>query len=889
VSETHWANGLRRATARVSRAIPHVPGKMRLMSMTDRTLRRLTPCPDPLPISVSGVRFDVTTSDINDFRVMYAPSVEEGITAWMARAVGRRRAIIWDVGANVGGITLTVAARCPRAHVVAIEASPRMVARLERNVASNPRVSSRITVLPIALTEVSAEVCFYESAESANSGVGRLARAGNTEAEPCRVSGWSGDDLILQRLAPAPDVIKLDIEGFELPALRGLERHLTADAPRAVLFEHESYRIATPNNPGSPILWLRALGYRVSVVESGGRLEAVTGDPPAAHCDLLDEGRHTMNILGINAYHGDVSAVLLRDGELVAAVEEERFRRIKHVAGFPTQAIQACLQIGGIDGRAIDHVAVSRNPKAHLWRKALFAVRNRPGGGLLTDRAANYRRVGAIPQAAAEALGIAGASRQPRIHWVEHHPAHLASTFFVSPFEESAVCAVDGFGDFVSTSWAVGRDKSLEVIQRTFFPHSLGVLYLAITQYLGFGNFGDEFKVMGLAPYGKPEFVNEIRRLVHLKPGGRFELNLDYFRHWSEGAGMTWDDGEPKLERVFSDRLEQLLGPARKKSEPVTERHEALAASLQVVFEEAEFHVLNGLHEATGQSRLCLAGGCAMNSVANGKIRERTPFKEVYIQPASGDNGTALGAAFYVAHHVLGAPRRFVMRHGYWGPSFTDAQAEAAVSARADELRAMGCRTRLFQSREELCDWTAHRIADGLVIGWFQGRMEWGARALGNRSILADPRRADMREIINTKIKFREKFRPFAPSVLEEQGRQYFDGSVADPFMLQVYPVSAEKQSVIPAVTHVDGSGRMQTVSREANPVYWSLIRAFERITGVPVLLNTSFNENEPIVHQPAEALDCFLRTRMDVLALGNYVVTKAHVDVNREKTDAVA
>jgi carbamoyltransferase len=268
-----------------------------------------------------------------------------------------------------------------------------------------------------------------------------------------------------------------------------------------------------------------------------------------------------------------------------------------------------------------------------------------------------------------------------------------------------------------------------------------------------------------------------------------------------------------------------------------------------------------------------------MNSVANGKIRERTPFKEVYIQPASGDNGTALGAAFYVEHQVLGRPRSFVMRHGYWGPQFNDVETGAAVAARLDELQASGCHTRTFDSREALCEWTARRIADGLVVGWFQGRMEWGARALGNRSILADPRRPDMREIINTKIKFREKFRPFAPSVLEEAASRYFTGSVPDPFMLQVYPVSADKQTVIPAVTHVDGSGRMQTVNREANPVYWSLIRAFERITGVPVLLNTSFNENEPIVHRPAEALDCFLRTRMDVLALGNHIVTKAHVE----------
>ena len=595
-----------------------------------------------------------------------------------------------------------------------------------------------------------------------------------------------------------------------------------------------------------------------------------------------------MTILGINAYHGDVSAVLVRDGELLAAVEEERFRRIKHVAGFPTQAIRACLEMAGARPEDIDHVGVSRNPKAHLWRKALFALRHRPGGGMITDRAANYRRVNTIPETVVQALGLPPGARAPKVHWVEHHPAHLASTFFVSPFDEAAVCAIDGFGDFVSTSWAVGRGSSLDIIHRTFFPHSLGLLYLAVTQYLGFGNFGDEFKVMGLAPYGRPEFVAELRRLLRLKPGGRFELDLEYFRHWSGGAGMTWDDGEPKLERVFSEKLEGDLGPARKKDEPVTPRHEAIAASLQVVFEEAAFHVLNGLHAATKQSRLCLAGGCAMNSVANGKIRERTPFTEVYIQPASGDNGTALGAAFHVWNQVLGQPRRFVMRHGYWGPSFGNDQTAAALAARQAELDALGCRARTFEAAEALCDWTAGRLAEGLVVGWFQGRMEWGARALGNRSILADPRRSDMREIINTKIKFREKFRPFAPSILEQACNQYFTGAVPDPFMIQVYPVRADKQSVIPAVTHVDGSGRLQTVSRESNPLYWTLIRAFERRTGVPVLLNTSFNENEPIVHRPAEALDCFLRTRMDVLVLGNHVVTKAHIEVADEVSHAV-
>ncbi len=585
-----------------------------------------------------------------------------------------------------------------------------------------------------------------------------------------------------------------------------------------------------------------------------------------------------MNILGINAYHGDVSAVLVRDGELVAAVEEERFRRIKHVAGFPSEAIHACLRMGGIRPQEVDHVGVSRNPRAHLLRKAWFALRSRPGSAMVSDRASNYRRVGAIPDTVAHVLGLSASDRRPQMHWVEHHPSHLASTFFVSPFEAAAVCAIDGFGDFVSTSWAVGRGNHLDLIHRTFFPHSLGLLYLAITQYLGFMKYGDEFKVMGLAPYGKPDHEDAIRRLVRLLPGGRFELDLAYFQHWSGGAAMTWDDGEPTIGRVFTSRLEELLGPARRSDEPLTERHEAIATSLQAVFEDAAFHVLNGLHAATKLPRLCLAGGCAMNSVANGKIRDRTPFEEVYIQPASGDNGTALGAAYWVWNQVLGQPRRFVMQHGYWGPSFDAATTRQALDERREDLEKLRCSIRTIDDESALCEWTADRIAEGLVVGWFQGRMEWGARALGNRSILADPRRPDMREIINTKIKFRERFRPFAPSVMESVRSEYFDGSVPDPFMMQVYPVRVEKRQIIPAVTHVDGSGRMQTVNAEGNPIYWKLIRTFGLRTGVPILLNTSFNENEPIVHRPAEALDCFLRTRMDVLVLGPHAIAKSNV-----------
>ena len=584
-----------------------------------------------------------------------------------------------------------------------------------------------------------------------------------------------------------------------------------------------------------------------------------------------------MNILGLNAYHGDVSAALVRDGQLVAAVEEERYRRIKHVAGFPGQAMQACLTIGGIEPRDVDVFAVSRDPRAHLLRKAWFLLRHRPKG-TVASRAKNLVSLRALPATIAAALSLDESRVRSRVQYVEHHPAHLASAAFVSPFDEAAICAIDGFGDFVSTSWGRVAGPRMSVDGHVFFPHSLGLLYLAITQYLGFPNYGDEFKVMGLAPYGDARYTREIESLVRLRDDGGFELDLSYFRHWSDGVQMTWEDGEPKLGTVFTPKLESLLGPARRRDEPVAAQHEAIAASLQVAHERAAMHVLRHVQKATGSSKLCFAGGCAMNSVANGKIREQTDFHDVFIQPASGDNGTALGAAFYAWNQIAGRPRGFVMEHGYWGPSFEDEAIVSALDAEQAAIAERGCDRRAWTDEAALDAWTAAQIAGGRVVGWYQGRMEWGARALGNRSIVADPRRADMREIINTRIKFRERFRPFAPSVLEEALDDYFVGAVPDPFMLQVYPVRPDKRAVVPAITHVDGSGRLQTVSLRSNPRYYRLIKAFDRLSGVPMLLNTSFNENEPIVLTPAQALDCFLRTSMDVLVIGRHVVERAAV-----------
>jgi carbamoyltransferase len=583
-----------------------------------------------------------------------------------------------------------------------------------------------------------------------------------------------------------------------------------------------------------------------------------------------------MYILGINAYHAGASACLIRDGELVAAAEEERFNRVKYCAGFPKLAIEYCLAEAGISAYELDHVGISRDPSANLHKKVLYALARRPNFELIRDRLSNAAVVRDPRRALVAALQLDDRKVHARFHNVEHHKAHMASAFFVSRFERAAILCVDGMGDFVSTMWGVGRGNRIETLGSINFPHSLGFLYTAVSQWLGFPKYGDEGKVMGLAPYGEPTRVEDLHRVVKLARDGTFELDLDYFVHHAGGATMTWDEGSPTLGGLFSPRLVDLLGQPRRPapSVPTPENPSGIAkeyldvaASLQAVLEEAEFGLVRML-EKTGESALCLAGGVALNSAFNGKVRPATRFSDVFVQPAAGDAGTALGAAYYIHHQVLGKPRAYVMKQAYTGPSFEGTEVERLLE------RAGLVYSRLDEA--ELCRRAARLIADGNVLGWFQGRMEWGPRALGNRSILADPRRGDMKDVLNARIKHREAFRPFAPSILEESTGTYFDQEYPDPFMTKVYGVRSERRSTIPAVTHVDGTGRLQTVGREAAPRYWSLIREFEALTGVPVVLNTSFNENEPIVCRPDEAIDCFCRTRMDALVVGDHLVTKA-------------
>ncbi len=584
-------------------------------------------------------------------------------------------------------------------------------------------------------------------------------------------------------------------------------------------------------------------------------------------------------VLGLSAYHADASAAAVVDGHFVAGVEEERFRRIKHWAGFPEQAIRFCLEeMTGGDLAGVTALAVARQPRAYLARKALLALSHPRSLRRALGRARNLRQVASLEERIAAAFG----GTAPRLYPVEHHLAHAASAFFCSPFEEAMCLTVDGFGDFVSTLMAVGRGNTIDVLDRVHFPHSLGLFYTAVTQFLGFPGFGDEYKVMGLAAYGEPAFADLLGRMVPPRPDGTFALDLRYFRHLSEGVDMTWEDGSPELGQVYTPALAGLLGAPRRPDEELTQRHMDLAASLQKVYEDRFFALVRALQRRTGLKRLALAGGCAMNSLANGRLFERTDVEEVYIQSAAGDAGTSLGAALHVHHAVLGAPRNgFVMEHSYWGPAYGEAAVRQAIAAAlpgsAGSDGTWGEITvETVRDEELLADRTAAAIAAGEVVGWYQGRSEWGPRALGNRSILADPRRGDMKDVLNLKIKRRESFRPFAPSILEERTGEWFTLDYPDPFMIKVYPIRPEKRPLVPAVTHVDGTGRLQTVARRANPRYWALIAAFERRTGVPMVLNTSFNENEPIVNTPAEALDCFLRTRMDRLVLGDLVLTRA-------------
>jgi len=575
-----------------------------------------------------------------------------------------------------------------------------------------------------------------------------------------------------------------------------------------------------------------------------------------------------MLILGLNMFHADASAAIVQDGEVVFAIAEERLNRHKHFGGFPALAVKACLDAVGAKITDVDHVAVGQDSDANLTKKVQYALAN-PAKILNFIRLRKHKeQMKDVRSLLAGALDIDSEELKFQKHHLEHHIAHIASAFYCSPWEKAAGFSYDGSGDFVSTMMARCEGNEIEVLDRVYLPHSLGSFYTMICEFIGYKKYGDEGKVMGLAPYGKDTYVEKLRTLVALSKGN-FQLNLGMFKPLGSNQGMqVLPDGTVRLARHFSDRMVELFGQPRDPDAEITQRDMDLAYAMQHRFEEVFFYLLSRVHKQVPLEDLVIAGGCALNSVANGKLFDETPFRRTWIQPAAGDEGLAVGAALHTWHSVLKQPRRYVMKNSYLGPEFTDSQIEV-------ELKKAGL-TYLKMERRALLDAVAAQVAAGNVVGWFQGRMEWGPRALGNRSIVAHPGRSDMKDILNARIKHREWFRPFAPSIMAEYQKEYFEHDHPSPFMLHVYKIRAEKRGELCAVNHVDDTGRLQTVSREENPMYYDLIDAFRKKTGIPVILNTSFNENEPVVCAPAEAIDCFKRTRMDGLAIGSYLVLKA-------------
>ena len=580
-----------------------------------------------------------------------------------------------------------------------------------------------------------------------------------------------------------------------------------------------------------------------------------------------------MNVLGLNAYHGDSAACLFVDGKLIAAAEEERFRRIKHWAGLPTSAINYVLEEAKLRLEEVDHIAINRKPGVNNLRRLGFVLTHWPHPKLIAQKIKNIRSAASVKETLQANYRI---EIKAEVHHVEHHLAHLASAYLVSGFNEAACISIDGFGDFASTAFGVGQGSKVKIDDRVYFPHSLGIFYSALTQFLGFRHYGDEYKVMGLAPYGEPNYLEPLREVVRIRPDGTFRLNLKYFRHHIGNVSYTWKDCAPEVGTLYRRRLVGLLGPARRPDEPLEQKHKDIARSVQATYEKAFFALLQALHKQHPSDNLALAGGCAMNSVANGKVYRRTPFKKMYCPPAAGDAGGAIGAAAFVLSTLNSQLSTDTpLMTAYLGPDASEEEIHALIDWKKKEIADAGCTTSYIGDEEELVSKTAKALADGKIVGWFQGRMEWGPRALGNRSILADPRNAAIKDVLNAKIKRRESFRPFAPSILREEVAEWFETDDDVPFMTKVFQIRTKYRDMIPAVIHVDGTGRLQTVHKETNPRYYRLIEHFRDLTGVPLVLNTSFNESEPVVCYPEEALDCFLRTEMDILVLANFFLER--------------
>ena len=571
-----------------------------------------------------------------------------------------------------------------------------------------------------------------------------------------------------------------------------------------------------------------------------------------------------MIILGLNTHHADSSAAIFVDGKLIAATEEERFTRIKHWAGFPEQAIRFCLKEANVTIDQVDHITIGRDTSAKLDRKMLYVLKNAGQiSGLLKDRLSNRKKISSMAEHFSKTFDVSVELIDKKLEGIEHHRAHLGSTFFASPFEESAIISIDGSGDFTTTMIAHGKGNKIEVLDSIDFPVSLGFIYTAFTHYLGFPHYGDEYKVMGLAPYGEPKYVDQIMKIVKLKKNGLWTWDSSYF----EEIKVVYENNQPVVPSFFSKKFETEFGVPRKKNEELTQYHKDLAKSVQVFTERVIFHMLNHLQKRTGSKNICIAGGVAQNSVANGKIIANTDFENLYIPSAGHDAGISMGSALFHYHQNLDKPRTPSIRTASTGSSFTNDEVESFLKENNIPYKKM--------DDEALFDYISDKLIVPSVVGWFQGKAEFGPRALGNRSIIADPRNEKAKELLNLKIKRRESFRPFAPSILKEYVDEYFVYNDEVPFMEKVFPIKPEKHADIPAVTHVDGTGRLQSVDKAVSPRYYGLIEAFRKKTNVPILLNTSFNENEPIVNTPQEAYACFDRTQMDVLVLENCVIER--------------
>lgn len=572
-------------------------------------------------------------------------------------------------------------------------------------------------------------------------------------------------------------------------------------------------------------------------------------------------------ILGVNAFHAGAAAALIVDGKPIVAIPEERLNRVKYYAGFPRLAIQNCLEIAGLDYSDIDHVAVGRDPSANRGQKVRFALGHlRDMANLLKIKKASGN-LDDLKALIATECDIDPSKLRFKTHRVEHHIAHTASAYFISDWDHAAGFTLDGSGDFATCLMTECEGNQIKTLKRIHVPHSVGSLYMMVCEFIGYTKYGDEGKVMGLAPLGKDTYHDTFEDMIRLTDDG-FELNLDYFMPFGSNQGMSIDEkGQMVIHRQYSKKMEDLFGQAREPYSEYSERDIDLAFGVQRVFEKAYMHLLNMLHDLVPEERIAMAGGCVLNSVANGKLFDETPFTQTCIQPAAGDDGLALGAALYTSNSVLQEGNRWIMRDAYLGPEFDAPTIKAALDKLGVPYREL--------DREPLLEHVADHIVQGDVIGWFQGRMEWGPRALGNRSIIAHPGLPDMKDTLNARIKHREWFRPFAPSVKADRQADLFTHTHPSPFMLHVYEVKPEWRERLCTINHVDNTGRLQSVSRDENPLYYDLISAFERRTGIPVILNTSFNENEPVVCKPEEAIDCYLRTKMDVLAIGPFLCTK--------------